>query len=185
MTDLLQVFILAMTPIGELRLSIPMGMAYYHLPTLWVFLVSVAGNFLPAFFLLLFLNKVSPYLSKKSKLFCDFFGWCENRAKNNHSEKLKSYGAVGLALFIAVPLPITGAWSGALLATIMNLPLKKSIPAVLSGIIGAGTIVTILMMLGINMEKYFGWPTLIAVMLSAGLFVLIYKSIKRKNQKYK
>jgi len=181
MIDLLQVFVLAMTPIGELRLSIPMGVAFYHLPVFLVFIVSVIGNFLPALFLLLFFKSVSDFLSKKSKIFQKFFSWWKNRTKNNHSERLKSYGAIGLALFVAIPLPITGAWSGALLATIMNLPLKKSIPTVLAGIIGAGIIVTTLVILGVNIEAYLGWKTLVGVLVFIAIIAMVYKTFKKNT----
>ena len=165
MSELLQVFLLSMIPVGELRLSIPVGIAIYHLIPFWVFLASVMGNLIPAIFLLLFLKKVSAYLSEKSKFFKKTFSWWENRAKEKQTEKIEKYGAIGLALFVAIPLPLTGAWTGALLATIMKLPLKKSLPAIFCGVVGAGLIVTTAVLAGVNIEKYFGLQTLASILI--------------------
>jgi len=175
MSDILQVFLLSMTPIGELRLAIPVGIAVYHINATSVFFVSVIGNLVPAIFLLFFLKKVSEYFSKKSRLFQKLYAWWENNARDKHSEKIQKYGAIGLALFVAVPLPLTGAWTGALLATIMELPIKKSLPAILGGVIGAGLIVTVLVVLGVNIEKYFGWQLLIGLMALAIIISIIRK----------
>lgn len=142
MTDLLQVFFLSMTPIGELRLSIPLGILVYNLPIIQVFLVSIIGNLVPAIFLLFFLKKISLYFSEKSVIFKKAFSWWENRTRMNYSGKIQNYGLLGLIIFIAIPYPLTGAWTGALLATIMNLPVKKSLPAIVAGVVLAGLIVT-------------------------------------------
>jgi len=166
MADLLQVFLLSMTPIGELRLAIPMGIAVYHLPVMYVFLVSVIGNLVPAFILLFFLEEISVYLSKKSAFFQKMFSWWQNNVQKKHLEKVQKYGWAGVALFIAVPLPLTGAWTGALLATLLDLPIKKSLLAIFLGVTGAGIIVTTAVYFGINIEKYFGLQTL------AGLLIL-------------
>ncbi len=175
MTDLLQVFLLSMTPIGELRLSIPMGILVYNLSAFSVFFVSVIGNLVPAVFLLLFLKEVSVYLSKKSIIFKKMFSWWENNAREKHISKIQEYGAVGLALFVAIPLPLTGAWTGALLATMMNLPLKKSLPAILFGVISAGIIITTMIIFGINIEKLFGWQTLGGVVIASALVFSFFK----------
>ena len=125
MIDLLQVFLLSMTPIGELRLSIPMGILVFHLNAVSVFFVSVIGNLVPAVFFLFFLKNVSAYLSKKSVFFQKAFSWWENNARQKHLSKIQQYETIGLALFVAVPLPMTGAWTGALLATLMDIWTNK------------------------------------------------------------
>ena len=171
-----------MTPIGELRISIPMGIAVYHIDAVLVFFVSVIGNLVPAIFLLLFLKKVSEYLSRKSTLFNRAFSWWESNARKRHYEKVQKYGAIGLALFVVVPLPLTGAWTGALLATMMNLPLKKSIPAILCGVFAAGLIVTATVMFGVNIERYLGWKML-GVFLLILAFILFMYNKSRKSKK--
>jgi uncharacterized membrane protein len=179
MIDLLQVFLLSMTPIGELRLSIPVGIAVYHLSAMSVFFVSVIGNLVPAILILFLLKKTSAYLSEKSKIFKKLFTWWQNNAKRKYPEKFQEYETIGLALFIAVPLPMTGAWTGALLATLMNLPLKRSLLALFLGVVGAGLIVTTLVVMGINIERYLGWQTLVVVLVFSGL---IYYYLKRKKK---
>ncbi len=169
---------MAMTPIGELRLAIPMGVLVYQLDPVLVFFVSVVGNLIPALVILFFLKKVSVYLSAKSNFFQKLFNWWANNTKGKHSDKIEKYGAVGLALFIAVPLPLTGAWTGALLSTLMNLPLKKSAPAVFAGVIGAGIIVSALVFLGINIEKYLGWQVLALLLLAIVFCWITFKIIK-------
>lgn len=179
MSDLLEVFLLSMTPLGELRLAIPIGIAVYKLNVFLVFFISIIGNLVPAFLLLIFLKKVSIYLSGKSLFFKKIFIWWEDNAKKKHLSKIQQYGIFWLALFVAVPLPMTGAWTGALLATLMNFPLKKSLLAILAGITGAGLIVTSLVILGINIEKYLGWQILIEI-LSITIFVWIIYYYKIK-----
>lgn len=174
MADLLQVFLLSMTPIGELRLAIPMGVAVYHLPVMYVFFVSIIGNLVPAIILLFFLKEISAHLSKKSVLFQKMFDWWQNNAKKKHLERVQKYGWMGLVLFVAIPLPLTGAWTGALLATLMDLPIKKSFLAILLGVLGAGAIVTTAVYFGINIEKYFGLQTL-AGLLAACIFLFFLR----------
>ena len=183
MADLLQVFLLSMTPIGELRLAIPIGIAVYHLSPVSVFFISVVGNLIPAILILFLLKNVSAYLLKKSKIFQKLFTLWQDSAKKKYPEKAQKYETIGLALFIAIPLPLTGAWTGALLATLMNLPLKKSLLAVFSGVIGAGLIVTAAAFLGINIEKYLGWQMLVGVVIAIILICLYFKKTHNYNKK--
>jgi len=182
MTDLLQVFLLAMTPLGELRLAIPMGVAVYHLSPVLVFFVAVIGNLIPAILLLLFLKRVSAYLSGKSVVFKKVFTWWEDSARKKHIAKIQEYDAIGLAIFTAVPLPLTGAWTGALLATMMNMSLKKSIPAVVAGVAVAGLLVTAFVVLGVNIEKYFGWQLLVEILVAVAIIFIIRKLLTSKNR---
>lgn len=183
MIDFLQVFILSMTPLGELRLSIPMGVLVYDLNAISVLIVSIIGNFIPALFILIFLKKFSKWFSEKSKIFHKVFTWWENNARNKHMEKIKDYGAIGVAVFVGIPLPMTGAWTGSLLATLMDLPLKKSIPAVFTGIVGAGILMSIMVSAGVNIEKYFGWQILIGVIILITAVILVYKFFRKKYKK--
>ncbi len=157
MTDLLQVFLLSMTPIGELRLAIPVGLAVYRLDIVSVFFAAVIGNLIPVIILLVFLRRFSEYASEKSGFFRNIFSWWENNTRKKHYENIQKYGILGLILFVAIPFPLTGAWTGALLATLMNLPLKKSLPAIFMGIVSAGFIVSILVVSGINIGEFLGW----------------------------
>jgi len=178
MSDIFTTFLLSMMPIGELRLAIPIGILVYHLDVVAVFFVSIVGNLLPTIFLLFFLKKISAYLCIKSVLFKKIFSWWENKTREKHITKIQKYEIIGLALFVAVPLPLTGAWTGALLATLMNLPLKKSLLALVFGVFGAGLIVTSLVLLGINIEQYFGWQMLVGLLLILGLIYIYFKKSK-------
>jgi len=179
MVDLLQVFLLSMTPIGELRLSIPMGILVFNLDTFSVFFVSIIGNLIPAVFFLFFLKKISLYFSKKSIYFQKAFNWWENNAKQKHLNKVQKYGTIGLTLFVSIPLPLTGAWTGALLATIMNLPIRKSLSAIITGVILAGLITTTLVLFGINIKEHFGGQILVGLLILFGLIYFYFKTIKK------
>jgi len=163
-----------------LRLAIPMGILVYNINAVTVFFVSVVGNLIPAIFLLFFLKKLSVYLSGKSSLFKRIFTWWETRAREKHITKIEKYDVIGLALFIAIPLPLTGAWTGALLATIMDLPIKKSLLAVVMGVVGAGLIVTVAVVTGVNIEKYFGLQTLVSILVIVMAIFTIRKFLIKK-----
>jgi uncharacterized membrane protein len=147
----LSIILLSMTPLGELRISIPTGIAVYKLPLLPVFFLSVIGNLIPVIFILLFLDKTSNFLMKRSHFFKNFFTWLFKRTHRKHSKKFEIYGEIALISFVAIPLPITGAWTGALAAFLFGVPIKRALLLILLGIIIAGIIVTTLTLSGINL----------------------------------
>lgn len=151
MIKFIYVFLLSMTPLGELRISIPTGILIHNLNPFLVFLISVIGNFIPALLILFFLEEVSQFLMKKSKFFHKFFFWLFKRTHRKHSKKFELYGEIALLVFVAIPLPMTGAWTGALAAFLFGIPIKKASFFILLGIIGAGIIVTLLTLSGINL----------------------------------
>lgn len=182
MPNLLEVFILSMTPIGELRLAIPVGLAIYKLNPLIVLPVSVLGSIMPAIFILFFFEKFSLYFSSKSAHLKKFFDWWTIRTRAKHSEKIEKYGAIGLLIFVSIPLPFTGVWTGSLLATLMNLHIKKSLLAIFIGTTMSGILVTSAVLLGINIHQYFDWQALIAMIFAIGLIYLYLKKIKKSNE---
>lgn len=127
----LTVLILAAIPIFEVRGSVPLGILYYHLSTSTVIVLSIIGSILPVFPLLWFLNTLTEKL-RKIEIFDKFFAWlfAHTRAKSKLIEDLE---LVGLALFIAVPLPGTGVWTGTIAAYLLGLPW---IPTFLAATIG-------------------------------------------------
>lgn len=151
MNELIKVFFSALTPIGELRLAIPLGLAAFKLPWWQVYIVSVIGNILPPFLILWLLPIISAWLNKKSKLFNRFFTWLILRTRKKTEDKINKYGVLGLIIFVAIPLPNTGAWTGALAAWIFGLPFKKSIWSIFIGVLIAGIIVSILTMGLVNL----------------------------------
>ncbi|MFH1968520.1 MAG: small multi-drug export protein [bacterium] len=180
MEALLKVFILSMTPFGELRLAIPVGILIYQLNTALVFLVSVAGNLVPAFFVLFFFKRFSPYFSKKFQIFRKLINLWESNAIKKHSRKIQKYEFLGLMLLIGIPLPLTGVYTGALLAALMNMAFKKSIPAIFAGVVISGIIVTSLVIFGINIQDYLGWQVVLGIILLSGL---LYWYLKRRITK--
>lgn len=140
----LAILLIAMLPIAELRAAIPVGILSFDLPIWSAFIWSVIGNIIPAILLLLFLEPVSNWLIKNSRLFEKFFTWVFNRTRRRFSEKSEKYGKfVTLVLFVAIPLPITGAWTGSAAAFLFGIPFKRSILAVVIGVLMAGVIVTL------------------------------------------
>ena len=132
----LATFLMAMTPVGELRLALPVAILGYHLPIFEAFFLAIIGNFVPAFLILLFGNKFHNYVQKQAGF---FWGkkWANilKRAQDKFAGDYQKYGLIGLMIFIGVPIPGTGAWTGALAAFVLGIPFKKSWPYVLAGII--------------------------------------------------
>lgn len=178
MTPLIKVFLLAMTPIGELRAAIPVAVAIYKLNWVLAYFVAVIGNLVPVILLLLFLKPISKWLSKRSKIFQRFFDWLFKKTRKRGEAKIKKYGYFALMLFVAVPLPITGGWTGSLMAFLFNAPFKKAFPAIAAGVLIAGLIVLAVVGAGITIEKYLGWQALIIILVIGLIVWLIYHKLK-------
>jgi uncharacterized membrane protein len=148
------VIILSALPVSELRGGIPVGLALYDFSILKTFCLAVFGNFVPVIPLLLFLPAVREFLSKW-EILKRFFDWFFERTKRN-AKVVEKYEAIGLALFVSIPLPFTGAWSGCVAAILFRLRFKYSIIAILCGIILAGIAVTILSLAGKGIIQHFG-----------------------------
>ena len=132
----------AMVPVIELRGAIPIGMAN-GLPFWPAFLAGVVGNLIPVPFLILFVRKVFAFLKKKSKRLSAFVEKLEKRAESK-SELIHRYELIGLTILVAIPLPGTGAWTGALVAAMMDLRMKSAFPAIALGVAIAGVIVSVI-----------------------------------------
>lgn len=141
----LAVLLVSAFPVVELRGAIPIGFLL-KMPPLETFLLSILGNMLPVLPILLFLNPLFRSL-RKNRVFSRLADrlYVRTMAK---SGQVKRYGPIGLALFVGVPLPGTGAWTGAILAALLNIPARHAFPAILIGTVLAGGIVTALCMLG-------------------------------------
>jgi len=139
MSTELSVLIMAALPISELRGAIPLG-AIRGLPVVETYLLAVAGNLIPVIPLLLFLKPVSEKLSR-FRITKRFFEWLYGRTKKR-AEIVQKYEAIGLSLFVAIPLPITGAWTGCVAASLFRIKFKYALPAIICGVLLAGLIVT-------------------------------------------
>ena len=140
------VIIVGALPISELRGAIPLALSF-GMPLAKAFWLSVLGNCLivaPALFLFEPLTK----FLRKFKIWSRFFEWVFARTKKN-SDSIQKYEALGLAIFVAIPLPMTGAWSGVIAASLFKIRFRYAFIAIISGVICAGLIVSALCALGI------------------------------------
>ena len=139
------VFFVSMIPIIELRGAIPYAVGF-GLPLLPSYIIAIIGNMIPVPFIFLFARKVLVWGSTK-KYIGKFFTWCLKKGEKG-GEKLKQSAGKGLyialLIFVGIPLPGTGAWTGTLAASLLNMDFKKSILAVMGGVILAGIIMGIL-----------------------------------------
>lgn len=134
-------FIIGMVPIIELRGAIPigvgMGLSYFE-----AFVCSFLGNIIPIYFIVKFIRPLFDFFGRW-KPFKIIIDWATNKAtrKIEENTRLQTYTALALFLFVAIPIPGTGAWVGSLIANFLNLPPKKAIPPIIAGVLTAGIIV--------------------------------------------
>ena len=136
----LWVFFLSMVPVLELRAAIPVGAT---LGLEWVanYLICVIGNMIPVPFILLFIRHVLEWMKKVPHL-NKIAIWVENKAQKN-TPKVQTYASLGLLIFVALPLPGTGAWTGALVAAMLDMRMKYAIPSIFCGVLIAGLIMSL------------------------------------------
>lgn len=133
------VFLVSMLPILELRAAIPIGAAL-DMSILECYIISVLGNLLPIPFILIFIKKIIEYMSvSKIKLFNRVSNFLIQRA-DKRSDKVNKYSLLGLFIFVAIPLPGTGAWTGALIASLMEMRFKKAMLSISAGVLVAGAV---------------------------------------------
>ena len=132
-------FLISMVPVVELRGAIPIAVAH-GLPFWWAIAVSIVGNLVPVPFIIIFIKKIFAWLRTKSRWLNDLVTRLENRAISK-IDTVKKYQFWGLFMFVASPLPGTGAWTGALIAAMMDMDLKDAMPSIALGVVTAGAIV--------------------------------------------
>lgn len=137
-------FFTAMTPIGELRASIPIALSTYGMNIFETYIISVLGNMIPVIAILWILEPVSKFLMNKSKIANRFFTWLFNRTRRKHSKRFEKYEGFALVAFVGIPLPVTGGWTGALIAFVFGIPVKRALIHIFIGVLTAGLIVTII-----------------------------------------
>lgn len=176
----LQIFFLSMTPLLELRGAIPFALLFYQMDFFSAYFWAVLGNLVPVFVVILFFDSVSGWLSKKSLLARRFFTFLFQKTRKDHSKRVEKYGYLALALFTAIPLPISGAWTGSLVAVVFGLNKKWSIVAVATGVLIAGVAVTFIVKTGVGVKDMYGAQTLLGVALFIILLYIILRSSFRK-----
>lgn len=139
------VMIVGGLPIAELRGAIPLALSF-GMTLKKAFFLAVLGNILPVIPALFLLDPVSNRL-RRTRVFARFFDWFFERTKKK-ADVIQKYEALGLAIFVAIPLPMTGAWSGVVAASLFKIRFRYAFIAITAGVITAGAIVTALCALG-------------------------------------
>lgn len=134
-------FIVSMIPVVELRGAIPVG-AVFGLPVWEAALISIIGNMIPVPFIIAFIRVVFDWMRKHIKCTVKFIDKLEARASKK-AEGVKTGEFIGLLLFVGIPLPGTGAWTGALIAAMLNMRMKQALPSIFLGVILAGVIMSL------------------------------------------
>ena len=147
--EAMNVFLLSMLPITELRFSIPYGINFYSIDNYKVVFISIIGNIMIGYLVVYVIGPVMQYL-KKISLFESLISYIFKRTLSNSKsiEKKKFYG---LMLFVSIPLPLTGVWTGALAAYLLNLNRKNTLLSISLGVLISSSIVTTLTLLSIDL----------------------------------
>jgi uncharacterized membrane protein len=138
------ILIISTLPIFELRGGIPCGLA---LNLVWwkTYIMAVLGNMIPVVPLLLFLEPISNWLRRHVAASDRFFQWLFARTRRKTEAGIRKYGVfIGLMVFVAIPLPVTGAWTGSIAAFLFGIKFRYSLPAILMGVLIASIVVSIL-----------------------------------------
>ena len=143
------VFFCSMLPIIECRGAIPLGWGL-GMPWWQTALFSIAGNILPVPFILLFIRAILKWMREsRIKFFANTAAWLDRKIEK-HKGTIEKHSYWGVALFVGIPLPGTGAWTGTLIASVLGLDPKKSFLAAVLGVLGATVIMTVLSYLGLG-----------------------------------
>ena len=134
--------LVSMVPIVELRGGIPFGVTL-GLPVWAAYLAAVIGNILPVPFILVYIRRIFQWMRRRLPQLNRLVDKLERKA-HLKGRRVTKYKYLGLMLFVAIPLPGTGAWTGALAAAFLDMPLRKAIPSIFAGILIAGIVISIL-----------------------------------------
>lgn len=133
-------FFLSMVPVMELRGAIPIGVGI-GLEPVQAMLVSIVGNMVPIPFIILFIRRIFAFLRRNFPQVDGIVTALERKA-HLKGRKVQKYRYLGLCVFVAIPLPGTGAWSGALIAALLDMSLRRALPTILLGVLIAACIIT-------------------------------------------
>jgi len=150
LVDFLKTFVAAMTPVGELRFSIPL--AIYTLNMHWAsaLAISLAGNMVPVIVLTIFLHRFGELITSFPNPIGRLLTWRRVSIEASSAKLFSRYRSLALMILVAIPLPLTGAWTGILAAWAFQIPPRVAIPTIASGLLISGTIVTIVSEMGIH-----------------------------------
>lgn len=134
--------LVSMIPVIELRGGIPFGVAA-GLPVWAAYLAAVIGNLIPVPFIIVYIRRIFMWMRRRLPKLNSLVDKLERKA-HLKGQKVTRYKYLGLAIFVAIPLPGTGAWTGALVASFLDMPLRKAIPSIAAGVVVAGAAISIL-----------------------------------------
>lgn len=169
------VFLISTLPIVELRGSIPVGINVFKMNPVLVYFLSVAGNMVPVPFILLLLGPVSQFCMR-FKIGRIFFDWLFTRTRRKGAD-IEKYETLGLTIFVAIPLPATGAWTGAMAAFLLGMQFHHAMLSALFGVLIAGVIMTTLSLMG-----WMG-AAIAGIVLIAMVFGGMARWLKKEEQK--
>ena len=138
------IFLVSMVPVVELRGAIPIAVGM-DLNKLVSFIICIIGNMIPVPFIFLFARKILEW-GKDKKVIGKFFTWCLNKGEKGGKKLTAKAGRgvyVALLLFVGIPLPGTGAYTGALVAAMVDMQIKRAVPAIFTGVVIAAIIVSL------------------------------------------
>lgn len=137
------VFVVAAAPIAELRGAIPLGVLVFGLPIWIVVLAAIVGNLVPVVLIYGLGNAWLRWTERRRGFFKRITDLVSGRAERRFADRYMKYGMVALPIFVGIPLPMTGAWTGTLAAFLLGIPFKKAFPLVSVGVVIAAIIVTL------------------------------------------
>ncbi|MBU1164832.1 small multi-drug export protein [Patescibacteria group bacterium] len=135
--------LIAMTPIAESRVAIPIALGVFKLSIVSAVFWSIIGTIIPALFIVLYLKPLAEFLSKHFKIARIFFDWWFKSVVGRFQNKYDKYKRVALILFVAIPLPFTGAWSGSVASFLFGIKPRKAYPLIVIGVLISAFIVTL------------------------------------------
>jgi uncharacterized membrane protein len=135
-------FFISMMPVGELRFGLPYGIAL-GLEYPLALMSALLGNMIPVPFIIVYIKRIFAWMRKHMPVFNSFITKLEQKA-DLKGETVEKYGPIALLLFVAIPLPGTGAWTGALIAALLNIRTAKATPVILIGVCIAAAIMTLI-----------------------------------------
>ncbi len=138
--EFLLTMLVSMVPVIELRGGIPFGVAA-GLPVWMALLAAVIGNLIPVPFIIVYIRRIFQWMRRRLPRFGGMIDRLEAKA-HLKGQKVQKYQYFGLALFVAIPLPGTGAWTGALAAAFLDMRLRKAFPSIVAGVLVAGVVVS-------------------------------------------
>ena len=140
--EFLLTVLVSMVPVVELRGGIPFGVGV-GLPVWAAFLAAVIGNLIPVPFIIVYIRRIFQWMRRRIPRLNRMVDALERKA-HLKGQKVTRYKYLGLMLFVAIPLPGTGAWTGSLAAAFLDMPLRKAIPSVVAGVLVAGAAISVL-----------------------------------------